>query len=350
VFRYSTQPTINVVFHKCYTSKSEEEKMPWMELSLDATHEGVDWVCTLVAQAIDIDDVYITESAELNQTKLGEQNVMEPNWAFRINLYLSYDVHLWERTETIVNLLLPLHRTGMATEIQKSVVEEKQTNLNRLNPLIHRIGKRFVIVSADVTEQRETADQVTLKLNKSLSFGSGFHPATILSLKLIERHTISGMNTLDLGSGSGILSVAMAKLGAKVLALDNDSIAVEATQDAVHSNGIDQQVTVRLGSLGSGSNFGHWMNKDTIDNVPTIKPTKCFDLIVANIMARVHIALAGDFRLALRETDTNKGLLIASGFTVDREEDVASALTQAGFELVDCERMSEWVSLAYRLL
>jgi len=313
--------------------------MPWIELSLDTTNEAVDWVCTLVAETINIDDVQITEYAELNKAQ----------WTFTIRLYLAYDVHSRSRVEKIVNLLSPLHRTGLATTVQTTVVDQKPTDADILKPLIYRIGKRFVVLAPDAPDQSKAADEITLRLKPTFSFGSGLHPATILSLQLIERHIIPTMNVLDLGSGSGILSVAIAKLGANVLALDNDSIAVEATQDAVRCNGVEQKVTVMRGSLGCGSDLGHWMGGDTIDNVPKIEATDKFDLIVANILARMHVALANDFQRALRQTDAHRGLLITAGFTSDNEENVAKALIEAGFELVDCERLNEWVALAHRL-
>ena len=315
--------------------------MPLMELSLDTTHEAVDWVCTLLAETIDINDVYIT--------KYTETNLSHPGWTFTIRLYLPYDFPSRARVEKIVNLLSPLHRTGLATEIQTTVVEEKPANADILNPLIHRIGKRFVVLTADAIYESEAAEEVTLRLNKTLAFGSGLHPATILSLQLLERYVVPNMNTLDLGSGSGILSVAMAKLGAKVLALDNDHIAVEATQNTVQRNGVDQQVKVVQGSLGCGSELGHWMGGDAIENVPKIEATQTFDLIVANILARIHITLADDFRRSLRQTNTHPGLLITAGFTVDHEENVVTALTEAGFEVIDCERLDEWVALALRV-
>lgn len=313
--------------------------MPWIELSLDTTNEAVDWVYTLVAETINIDDVHITKYAELNQAQ----------WTFTIHLYLAYDAHSRARVEKIVNLLSPLHRTGLATTIRTTVVDQKPTNADILNPLVHQIGKRFIVLAPDAPDQSQAADEITLRLKTTLSFGSGLHPATIVSLQMLERYVLPTMNVLDLGSGSGILSVAIAKLGANVLALDNDSIAVEATQEAVHLNGVEQQVTVMKGSLGCGSDLGHWMGGDTIDNVPKIEAREKFDLIVANILARMHVALANDFQRALRQTDAHTGLLITAGFTTDHEDNVAQALIEAGFELIDCERLNEWVALAHRL-
>jgi ribosomal protein L11 methyltransferase len=313
--------------------------MAWIELSLDTTHEAVDWVCTLLAETVDIDDIHITQYVE--------QDVEHPQWAFTIYIYLPHNVTSRTRVEKIVNLLSPLHRTELTTQVQMSVVEKKLTDAN--NPLVNRIGKRFVVLAPDTPYQSEVAGEVILRLKKTLSFGSGLHPATIVSLRLLERYVFPGMNVLDLGSGSGILSVAIAKLGANVLALDNDSTAVDATQDAVCRNGVEQQVTVMEGSLGCGSDFGHWMGGDSIGNVEKIEATETFDLIVANILARMHIALASDFQRALRNSHPHQGLLITAGFTSDREDDVVTALTEAGFEVIDCERINEWVALAHRL-
>ncbi|AFZ20610.1 50S ribosomal protein L11 methyltransferase [Allocoleopsis franciscana] len=323
--------------------------MSWMELSLDTTHEAVDWVCTLLAKIKDIDDVRITEYADPNLSQSGERDVAKPSWTFTIRFYLNHQVCSREQVEKIANLLLPLNRTGLATELQISRVNDKPTPDEELNPFVHRIGQRFVILTPDTPYQAKAAGEIPLRLKTTLSFGSGLHPATMLSLQLIERYIVPSMNILDLGSGSGILSIAMAKLGATVLALDNDRTAVQATQDSVYRNNVEQQVTVMEGSLGGGSELGHWMGGDTTENVPKVEATERFDVIVANILARVHIALADDFHRALRRTDTQPGLLITAGFTTDYEQEVVSSLTEAGFETIDCERLNEWVAFAYRL-
>jgi ribosomal protein L11 methyltransferase len=308
--------------------------MSWMELSLDTTHEAVDWVCTLLAETIDINDVYITESDN-------------SDWSFTILLYFPYDVSARTRLEKIATILSPLHRTKLTTAIQTSVVTEKNTDA--LKPLLHQIGERFIVVNSDTDHQSEIPDKITLKLQKTLAFGSGLHPATILSLRLLERYIVPNMDVLDFGSGSGILSVAMAKLGANVLALDNDSVAVQATQATVSLNNVEQQVQVMQGSLGAGSDMGHWMGGEISNHVSKIVAKDQFDLIAANILARVHIALADDFRQALHHNQTQPGLLITAGFTTDNEENVTTALTEAGFTVIDGERYNEWVALAYRL-
>lgn len=321
--------------------------MQWMELSLDTKHEAVDWVCTLLAETNYTGDIHVTPYME--PELLQGQDVVEPSWTFTIYLYLPYDVGTVECVEKIINLLLSLHRVGLTTAIYRAVVDEKPAYVGELSPLMHRIGQRFVVLTPDTPYQVKAESEVIIRLLTPLCFGSGLHPTTIVSLQLLERYITPTMNVLDLGSGSGILSVAMAKLGASVLALDNDSVAVHATTDSVNRNGVEQQVKVRTGSLGCGSNLGHWMGGKIIDNVPSISTIASFDLIVANILARVHIALASDLRRVLRRTDTQAGILITAGFTTADENEVSTALIEAGFEAVDCERCNEWVALAHRL-
>lgn len=319
--------------------------MPWMELSLDTTHEAVDWVRTLLATTDYVSDVQVSSYADSHPNSVASDAIAP--WAFTLCWHLPYDRRVRSRVEEIDQLLSPLHRTGLTTELEATVIDEKLDSNSGLTSPTQRIGQRFVIVPADAPDYSGTTEEISLYLQPSLAFGSGLHPATILSLRLIERWVQPGMSALDLGCGSGILSVAMAKLGAQVLALDNDKVAVVATQDAVQRNNVTAQVTTQEGSLGRGSDLGHWMGGAIADEVPKIRPESAFDLIVANILARVHVQLAADYRSALRQTTQKPGLLITAGFTTDHEAEVVEALAQAGFAVVDSERQGDWVALAF---
>lgn len=320
--------------------------MSLTELSLDATDEAVDWVCTLIAGTNYINDIYVHKYSDNLSGKSIQKNDVNPSWTSTIYIYLSNDTYVNTRIEEINNLLSSLQRTGLASELKMLVVEEIKREAS--SPII-RIGKRFVILSDDVSYNFEVVDEIILRLKTSLTFGSGLHPATILALQLLERYVMPSMHILDLGSGSGILSVAGAKLGATVLALDNDPIAVQSTQDAVYRNSVEAQVKVMAGSLGRGSELGHWMGGNTMVEVPSITSARSFDLIVANIFARIHITLIPDYQQALRHSDENAGILIAAGFTTDYEDTMTTATVDARFEVIDCARLNEWVAIAYKL-
>jgi ribosomal protein L11 methyltransferase len=321
--------------------------MSLLELSLDTTDEAVDWVCTLIAQTNYISNIYVNKYRD-GLSEAIQKDDENPSWTSTIYIYLANNAYVNTRVQEINQLLSSLQRTGLASELQMAVVEEKFQPKVPENS-INRIGKRFFILPDDVSYNLGTPEEIILRLKTSLSFGTGLHPATILSLQLLERYVMPSMHLLDLGSGSGILSVAGAKLGATVVALDNDPIAVQSTQDAVHRNSVETQVKVILGSLGRGSELGHWMGGNTITDVPRVTSANSFDLIVANIFARIHITLIPDYQQALRHSDTNAGILIAAGFTRDYEYTMTTALKDAGFEIMDCTRLDEWVAIASRL-
>ena len=327
--------------------------MSWVELSCDITQEAIDWVRTLLASTGCSEDVQVSQYVALG-TELGI-DTPPSQWQFTIRIYTPYDNQARSRIDEIEHLLQPLHRTGLATELQVVVVDEKSNAIAPIHLSPQRIGGHFIVLASDAiysgqsSPESPNSNEVVLRLPDSLAFGSGFHPTTSLCLRLIEDVLQPQMKALDLGSGSGILSVAMAKMGATVLALDNDGMAVQATQQAVALNQVSQQVVVQAGSLGRGSEFGHWMGGVRSPEISAIEITEQFDLVVANIPAHIQIELAPDFRTCLHPAKP-AGLLITSGFTRDREEDVQTALAQVGFEPIRCQREQEWVAWMHRLV
>lgn len=304
--------------------------MSCLELTLDTTSEAIDWVRTLLAKT------NYTSELNISEYEGGDQDTTP--WAFTLRFYLPYDSQANSRVSTIEQLLSPLSRTGLTSELDVAIISEQPSAAS----LVHPIGN-FVVLSPETNYAAQTSE-ILVRLPRSFAFGSGLHPATRLSLQLIERYVSPSMSVLDLGSGSGILSVAIAKLGAQVLALDQDAIAVEATRDAVELNEVSDRVTVMQGSLGQGSNLGHWMSGETLEGISAIEPNANFDVIVANILGRIHLSLIDDYRRAIRPG----GMVIMAGFTADYEEELETALTAVGFEKIDGARSQEWVALAYR--
>ncbi|MBF2067308.1 MAG: 50S ribosomal protein L11 methyltransferase [Calothrix sp. C42_A2020_038] len=316
--------------------------MSWIELTLNTTSEAVDWVCTLLAGCEYTSDVTVNKSIHL------DHSASHNNWIHTINFYLPNDIQASTRITEIEDLLSPLYRTRLTSTVEAYIVPKKSHQLHTSNEPI-KIGEKFVVLSPNCSYLPKS-DEIIIELKTSLAFGSGLHPATVLAIKLLERYLIKDMNVLDLGCGSGILSVAAAKLGANVLAVDNDIIAVKSTQDAVTRNAVTHQVEVMQASLGRGSKMGNWMGGNNIGKVTNILPNNSFDLIVANILGRIHTTLAPDYQQALSSKNTYSGILITSGYDQDYEVSVIKAFQAEGFQVIDCQRCNEWVALAHRLV
>jgi ribosomal protein L11 methyltransferase len=322
--------------------------MSWIELCFHTTAEAVDWVKT------SLDLIGYDDTVQIIPFSPFYERGDRPPWSFTIQLYLPNRRQTYTEIDKIEQQLSALRRTGQISELELHRIAEKPTPTVEV-PL--RIGQRFVVLDADTPDPPTTSTDIILRLPNTLAFGSGFHPATQLTLQLIERHVVPNQYALDLGTGSGILSVAMAKLGASVLAVDNDPIAIQATQAAVDLNQVPPQVNVSLGSLGQGNQLGHWLSKELpetaasslMSKVTLVEQAAPFDLIVANILARVHVALAPDYRAVLRRTENHLGRLIAAGFTIDHIKEINAALTAVGFEAIDRAQAAEWVAIAYQL-
>jgi ribosomal protein L11 methyltransferase len=306
-------------------------RMTWTELSLDTTYEAIDWIRTLLATH------GVTQPLAIQPHR---PQADEPDWDFTLRLYLS-TATTTRQVQAIAAALHPLHRTGQTSQLRQHPVAEIPTVDQ---PRLTRCGQRVRLQSSDRPPTRDRhPDDISITLKPTLSFGSGLHPTTRLCIRLLERHITPGMTTLDFGSGSGILSILMAKLGATVLAADNDPTAVQATRAAVADNHVTDRVTVIQGSLGQGNNLGHWLGGEAIAHQAVGDMTPHVDLVVTNMFARIHIALAPDFRRIL-ERSPHAGYLLTAGYTQDYEADLCTALQQSGFHLITTERQDEWVA------
>lgn len=187
-----------------------------------------------------------------------------------------------------------------------------------------RLGERLVVVPS-WEDYRPLPEDLVLHLDPGMAFGTGTHETTALCVELLERHYRGG-TVLDVGTGSGILAIAAARLGAQdVLAVDIDPVAVRVTKENIGRNGLTSQVTALQGDLVQGIQGRH-------------------DLAVANILADVIILLGGPMLRHLKPG----GTFICSGIIRDRAEDVITALTELGYTLLEDRRQGEWAAFAWR--
>ncbi len=187
-----------------------------------------------------------------------------------------------------------------------------------------RVGRRLVIKPPWIPYESHDGELV-LEIDPGLAFGTGHHPTTQMVLEELERLSPSDMRVLDVGTGSGVLSIAAIRLGAKrVTALDVDSTAVKTARSALRANRVTDRVSLGRGSLPH-----------------SLAPAGEFDLAMANISAKAVSNLAPELHRCLREG----GSLVTGGFLDRQEGQVVERLQEVGFHIQNRCTIEDWVTL-----
>jgi len=191
-----------------------------------------------------------------------------------------------------------------------------------------KLGRHLVIKPSWIDYESSQKD-IVIELDPGLAFGTGYHPTTYTCLESLEELIKDHMTVLDLGTGSGILTIAAIKLGAKhVTSLDIDSIAIKSAKQNLKNLGLLKHVTLSQGTLPH----------------PQIKD-QTFDIVVANISARAIQERANYIVPAV----SPQGAFIASGIINEQRDITKSALEKAGFSTIEERPREDWVSLICRL-
>ena len=301
--------------------------MQWLEVSLTVNGETAEAVADVLAR-------FAPEGVALEATRLEtapDTDETRPTGDVLVRAYLVVDEGLEARRQQMEEALwhlgqiLPLPQPTYKPIVETNWSEAWQVHFQPL-----RLGRRMMIVPAWLNPPLAPED-VAIRLDPGMAFGTGTHPTTQLCLLAIEKYLPHGAPVLDLGTGSGILSIAAAKLGSgPILALDVDDEAVRVAGENIVANGVAAQVQVAQGSLAEvlAGKFGaQWRG------VP---------LVVANILARVIVLLLGQ---GLAGTVAPGGRLIVSGILDTQAADVNAALKQAGLTLVAQEQIDDWVAI-----
>jgi len=181
-----------------------------------------------------------------------------------------------------------------------------------------------IVVKPTWEHYENTQGKIILEIDPNMSFGSGQHETTRLCLEMIQRYVTQDTQMLDIGTGSGILAIEAALLGAKsVLAIDIDALSVRIATENALLNNVNDKVIICKSDLSTGVNSK-------------------YNLITANIVADIIIRLSVDLQRLL----DNDGIFIASGIIDIRENDVTVALDQVGLKVIDVEYKNGWVALA----
>ncbi len=302
--------------------------MDWLEITVATSPEGVEPVAEIF-QETGAGGVVIEDPAVIlhyaSQTH-PEEWAVPPGVAKEglplVKGYLPVDSGLPKQLEDFkaaLNRLAFFPPPEVSTRI---IPEEDWTGAWKAYYKPVRVGRRLVI-RPPWESYDATGNELIIEIDPGLAFGCGTHATTTMCLELLEDYIQPGLKVYDIGTGTGVLSIAAAKLGAgRVTAVDIDSLACKVAARNVEKNGATGQVCVVNGNLLDFLAGG-------------------VDLIVSNILADVIISLAPDASGKLQPG----GILIASGIIRERADDVCAALKAAGFSI--CRQMEEgqWVAL-----
>lgn len=207
--------------------------------------------------------------------------------------------------------------------------------INNWKKYFHQFMIDDILVVPSWEEVREEdAGRMILHIDPGTAFGTGMHETTQLCIRQLRKFITPQTLLLDVGTGSGILSILALKFGAKqAVGTDLDPCAVEAVKENKEANGIRPEAfTMMIGNLIT--------DKEVQDRVGY----GCYDIVVANILADVLVPLTPVIINQLKPG----GIYITSGIIDDKEETVAEAIKLAGMEIVEITRQGEWVSITAR--
>ncbi len=309
--------------------------MRWREFRIQASAEAAEAVAALFRRWGG--DVLVEHP--LIQTGDADEYDTPAEALRTIRTYISDDAD-WQRAEQeitrAIGILRAFDLAPLGTLDIRWTAEEDWEVAWRKHYHTLRVGRRWVVTPSWL-DYAPRPDDLVITLDPGLAFGTGLHPSTQLCLELLETLPVSGAHVLDLGTGSGILAIAAARMGAaQVLALDVDATAARTAGENVGVNAVADVVTVLHGTLGIPV-------PTTADGATPscIAPEVQFDLAIVNIVARVISEHAHQLAGAVRPG----GQLIASGILAEREAIAVGALTQAGFAPVARRTRRDWVAL-----
>lgn len=250
----------------------------------------------------------------------------------RVCAYLPVDSDLEEKLRKLEEALWYLGRIRSLPEAQYRLIQDQdwsQAWKEHYQPIL--IGERLVIVPAWL--ESPAPERIPISIDPGMAFGTGTHPTTQLCLELLEacmsQLVPQETDVIDVGCGSGILSIAAIKLGARrAVAVDIDSQAISVTQENAALNEVAAGLEVGVGSVAE--------LRDGAFSIPQVQ------LVLANILALVIIQLLD---AGLAELLAPEGMAIFSGILVEQEREVIAALEKAGLRLAGRRQTGDWVAL-----
>ncbi|MGX0909736.1 50S ribosomal protein L11 methyltransferase [Staphylococcus caprae] len=305
--------------------------MNWTELSIVVNHE-VEYDVTDILESHGSNGVVIEDSKDLVDQpadKFGEIYELNPDdypdQGVRLKAYfneLTFDDMLRTNIKNAV-LNLPELDKNIVTFSEKEIAEVDWANewKNYFHPF--KASERFTIVPSWETYEKESNNELCIELDPGMAFGTGDHPTTSMCLKAIEKYVKPTDSVIDVGTGSGILSIASHLIGVKrIKALDIDEMAVNVAKENFKKNHCENAIEAVPGNL--------LQDED-----------KKFNIVIANILAHIIEEMIEDAYNTLVE----EGYFITSGIIEEKYEEIESQMKRVGFNIISVEHDNGWVCI-----
>lgn len=316
--------------------------MRWNKYTLTTTAEAEDMISSMMMEA-GIEGIEIEDKVPLSESDKSQMFVdilpegPADDGVARISFYLEPDQDNAAILAAVEEGLEEIRSWGV--DVGTGTIEASQTEdkdwINNWKQYFHQFYVDDILIKPSWEEVKpEDREKLLIQIDPGTAFGTGMHETTQLCIRQIKKYVKPDTLLLDVGTGSGILSIAALKLGAKfACGTDLDPCAITAVKENMEVNGVEaDKYTVMLGNI--------------IDDkaVQEAVGYEKYDMVVANILAEVLVPLTPVILAQMKPG----ALYITSGIIDDKEETVVKAVKAAGLEVLEVNHQGEWVSVTAR--
>lgn len=315
--------------------------MKWNKYTIETTTAAEDFVSSMLSD-LGIEGVEIEDNIQLSQADTAKMFIdflpeLPPDEGIgKVSFYLDTEI---DNEPILARVKEGLEELRLFVEVGKGTIIESQTEdvdwINNWKEFFHAFTIDDILIKPtweEVTAADE--DKVLIEIDPGISFGTGKHETTQLCIRQLRKYMKDGDEVLDVGCGSGILSIVSLKLGAGHLTgTDIDDDCITSTYENFEINHLGKE----QGDFYVGNLIDDLMLQEKVG-------TEKYDIVVANILADVIIPMAPVIPARLKK----QGVFITSGIIDFKENEVKEAIEAAGMEVLEITHQGEWVSITAR--